>query len=99
MCMSESVRAPHPAKQPELLLPRWTWIGSAGTPPITMSTVGLVTAVALGVAVVATVVPAVRAARASTVSALADSARPPRRTGWLIAISARLPGPVQRRTR
>jgi ABC-type lipoprotein release transport system permease subunit len=69
-------------------------IGSAGTPSMTMSTVGLVTAVALGVAVVATVVPAVRAARSSTVDALADSARPPRRTGWLIAISARLPVPL-----
>lgn len=69
-------------------------IGSAGTPSMTMSTVGLVTAVALGVAVVATAVPAVRAARSSTVHALADSARPPRRTGWLIAISARLPVPL-----
>jgi ABC-type lipoprotein release transport system permease subunit len=69
-------------------------IGSAGRPSMTMSTVGLVTAVALGVAVVATVVPAVRAARSSTVNALADSARPPRRTGWLIAISARLPVPL-----
>jgi ABC-type lipoprotein release transport system permease subunit len=69
-------------------------IGSAGTPSMTMSTVGLVTAAALGVAVVATVVPAVRAARSSTVNALADSARPPRRTGWLIAISARLPVPL-----
>jgi ABC-type lipoprotein release transport system permease subunit len=69
-------------------------IGSAGTPSMTMSTVGLVTAVALGVAVVATVVPAVRAARSSTVNALADAARPPRRTGWLIAISARLPVPL-----
>jgi putative ABC transport system permease protein len=69
-------------------------IGSAGTPSITMSTVGLVTAVALAVSAIATVVPAVRAARSSTVSALADSARPPRRTGWLIAISARLPVPL-----
>ncbi|MFB9833519.1 FtsX-like permease family protein [Actinoallomurus acaciae] len=51
------------------------------------------TAVALGVAVVATAVPAVRAARSSTVSALADAARPPRRTGWLITLSARLPVP------
>jgi ABC-type lipoprotein release transport system permease subunit len=69
-------------------------IGSAGTPSITRSTVGLVTAVALGVAVVATAVPAVRAARTSTVHALADAARPPRRTGWLIAISAGLPVPL-----
>ena len=59
-----------------------------------MSTVGLVTAVALGVAVAATFVPAVRAARTSTVLALADSARPPRRTAWLIALSARLPVPL-----
>ena len=69
-------------------------IGSAGTPSMTMSTVGLVTAVALGVAVVSTAVPAVRAARSSTVNALADSPRPPRRIGWLIAISARLPVPM-----
>jgi ABC-type lipoprotein release transport system permease subunit len=69
-------------------------IGSPRTPSMTMSTVGLVTAVALGVAALATVVPAVRAARSSTVAALADPARPPRRVGWLIAISARLPVPL-----
>jgi putative ABC transport system permease protein len=69
-------------------------IGSAGTPSITMATVGLVTSLALGVAVVATAVPAVRAARTSTVHALADTARPPRRIGWLVAISARLPVPL-----
>jgi len=69
-------------------------IGNAGTPSITMSTAALVTAVALAVAVVATAVPAVRATRSSTVDALADAARPPRRAGWLIAISARLPVPL-----
>jgi ABC-type lipoprotein release transport system permease subunit len=69
-------------------------VGSAGTASLTWSTIALVTAVALGVAVVATAVPAVRGARASTVSALADAARPPRRTGWLIALSARLPVPL-----
>jgi putative ABC transport system permease protein len=69
-------------------------IGSAGTPSMTLSTIGVVTAVALAVAALATAVPAVRAARSSTVSALAHSARPPRRTGWLIAISARLPVPL-----
>jgi putative ABC transport system permease protein len=69
-------------------------VGSVGAPSMTMSTVGLVTAVALGVAVVATAVPAVRAARSSTVNALADSPHPPRRIGWLIAISARLPVPL-----
>jgi ABC-type lipoprotein release transport system permease subunit len=66
-------------------------LGSAGARTLTLSTVGLVTAVALGVAVAATFVPAVRAARTSTVLALADSARAPRRTAWLIAVSARLP--------
>ncbi|MCC5581062.1 FtsX-like permease family protein [Microtetraspora sp. AC03309] len=69
-------------------------VGSAGTASPTWSTIGLVTAVALGVAVVATAVPAVRAARAGTAGALADAARPPRRTGWLIALSARLPVPL-----
>jgi ABC-type lipoprotein release transport system permease subunit len=69
-------------------------VGRAGAPPVTMSTVGLVTGVALGVAVAATFVPAVRAARISTVFALADSARAPRRTAWLIAISSRLPVPL-----
>ncbi|TDV44303.1 FtsX-like permease family protein [Actinophytocola oryzae] len=69
-------------------------IGSAGTPSVTLSTVVLVTGVALGVAVLATTVPALRAGRSSTVRALADSARPPRRTGWLIAASARLPVPL-----
>ena len=69
-------------------------VGRAGAPPLTTSTIGVVTAVALGVAVAATLVPAVRAARTSTVRALADSARPPRRTAWLIAISARMPAPL-----
>jgi ABC-type lipoprotein release transport system permease subunit len=76
---------------PWLTEPTAGLVGRAGTPSPTVATVGLVTAVALGVAVVATVVPAVRAARTSTVDALADAARPPRRTGWLIALSARLP--------
>jgi ABC-type lipoprotein release transport system permease subunit len=69
-------------------------VGSAGAPSLTMSTVGVVTAVALGVAAAATFVPAVRAARTSTVDALDDAARPPRRTPWLIALSARLPVPL-----
>jgi putative ABC transport system permease protein len=69
-------------------------LGNAGAPSVTLSTVGLVTAIALGVVVAATVVPAVRAARTSTVHALAGSARAPRRTAWLIAISARLPVPL-----
>jgi ABC-type lipoprotein release transport system permease subunit len=69
-------------------------LGSTGAPSLTLSTVGVVTAVAVGVAAAATVVPAFRAARTSTVHALADAPRPPRRTPWLIAISARLPVPL-----
>jgi putative ABC transport system permease protein len=79
---------------PLLSRPSAGLVGSAGAVPFTVSTAGLVTAVALGVAVVATFVPAVRASRTSTVLALADAARPPRRTAWLIAISARLPVPL-----
>jgi ABC-type lipoprotein release transport system permease subunit len=69
-------------------------LGSAGARTVTLSTVGIVTAVAVAVAVAATLVPALRASRTSTVLALADAARRPRRTGWLIAISARLPVPL-----
>jgi putative ABC transport system permease protein len=46
------------------------------------------------VAAVATLVPAIRAARTSTVRALADSARPPRRRARVIAATARLPVPL-----
>jgi len=69
-------------------------LGSVGAPSLTLSTVGVVTAMALALAAAATAVPALRAARTSTVNALADAPRPPRRTPWLIAISARLPVPL-----
>jgi putative ABC transport system permease protein len=69
-------------------------LGSAGAPSLTVSTVGVVIAVALGVAVAASFVSAVRAARTSTMNALADSARRPHRTRWLIALSTRLPVPL-----
>lgn len=69
-------------------------LGSPGAPSLTMATIGLVTAVALGVAVIASFVSAIRAARTSTVRTLADAARRPRRTRWLIALSTRLPVPL-----
>lgn len=69
-------------------------LGGAAAPSLTMPIAGLAAGVALAVAVVATLFPAVRAARTSTVRALAASARAPRRAGWLIAISARLPVPL-----
>jgi ABC-type lipoprotein release transport system permease subunit len=79
---------------PLLADPGAALLGRAGTPTLTPSMVGQVTALALGVAVIATFVPAVRAARTSTVHALADVARPPRRSAWLIALTARLPVPL-----
>jgi len=79
---------------PLLTRPSEGLVGAAGPPSLTISTVGWVTAVALAVALLATFVPAIRAARTSTVSALADAARLPRRRAVLIAISARLPVPL-----
>jgi len=69
-------------------------IGTPGPPSFTLTMVGEVVGLAVLVALVATVVPAVRAARTSTVGALADAARPPRRRAVLIAVSKRLPVPL-----
>jgi putative ABC transport system permease protein len=69
-------------------------LGAPGAPALNPGTVGLVVAVALAVTLASTLVPAFRAARTSTVSALADSTRPPRRHTVLIAISRRLPVPL-----
>ena len=79
---------------PLLTRPGAALLGSAGTPPVTVATIGLVVAVALAVAALATLIPAIRAARTSTVRALADSARPPRRRARMIAVSSRLPVPI-----
>jgi ABC-type lipoprotein release transport system permease subunit len=69
-------------------------LGAPSAPSLTASTVGLVVALALAVAIVATFVPAVRAARQSTVAALEDSARAPRRRAAVIRLSAHLPAPL-----
>ena len=69
-------------------------LGAPGAPALTPATVGLVAAVAVGVTLAATLVPAFRAARVSTVTALANAARPPRRHAALVAISRRLPVPL-----
>ena len=69
-------------------------VGTPGAPSLTLHIAVEVVAVALVVALAATLVPAIRSARTSTVSALADTARPPRRRAFLIAVSARLPVPL-----
>jgi putative ABC transport system permease protein len=69
-------------------------LGSAGAPSITVSSVLLITVVAVALAIVGTLVPTLRAARLSTMRALADSARTPRRSRRLISLSARLPIPL-----
>ena len=69
-------------------------IGTAGVPSITPATIGLTVAMALAVVLASSLGPAIRAARSGTVSALADSPRPPGRRSALIALSARLPVPL-----
>jgi ABC-type lipoprotein release transport system permease subunit len=66
-------------------------VGAPSAPSLSGSTVGSVIALALAVAIVATFVPAIRAARQSTVAALEDSARTPRRRAAVIRLSAHLP--------
>jgi ABC-type lipoprotein release transport system permease subunit len=66
-------------------------LGASGAPSVTGATVASVIALALAVAITATFVPAIRAARQSTVAALNDSARDPRRRQAVIRLSAHLP--------
>ncbi len=66
-------------------------IGASSIPSLTGSNVGLVIALAVAVAILATAVPSIRAARQSTVAALDDGARPPRRRAPLVRLSAHLP--------
>ena len=79
---------------PLLTSPGAALLGTAGAPQLTLATAGIVVAVALAVAVAATLFPALRAARTSTVDALADAPRQPRRRGWLIERSRGLPVPL-----
>ena len=69
-------------------------LGAPGAPSLTLGSAELVIAVALAVAVAASLVPALRAARVSTVRALADGNRAPRRRALTIRLSARLPVPL-----
>jgi putative ABC transport system permease protein len=79
---------------PLLARPGAGLLGTPGAPPMTVLTAGVVVGVALAVAVLATFIPALRSARTSTVRALAEVTRPPRRGAWAIAVSARLPVPL-----
>jgi putative ABC transport system permease protein len=79
---------------PLLTKPGAALIGTAGTPTISPSTVVEVVGLAIVVSLAATLIPAIRAARSSTVAALNDVARPPRRRGTLIRMSSRLPIPA-----
>jgi putative ABC transport system permease protein len=68
--------------------------GTAGAPPLTLAAVVAAFGAALAVALASTLVPAIRAARMSTVSALADAPRLPRRRDSLIRLSRKLPVPA-----
>jgi putative ABC transport system permease protein len=78
---------------PLITSPGAALVGSAGAPPISISAAVEVIGLAIVVALAATLVPAIRASRSSTVEALNDVARPPRRRGGLIRLSRRLPIP------
>jgi putative ABC transport system permease protein len=79
---------------PLITSPGVALVGTPGAPSLTLGMAAEVTALALGAALAATLIPAIRAARASTISALNDAARPPRRRRALISISRRLPVPL-----
>ncbi len=79
---------------PLLTSPGAALVGAPGAPSLTPLMVVAVLGVALVVVLASTLAPAIRAARSSTVSALADSARPPRRHGTLIRLSRGLPVPA-----
>ena len=69
-------------------------VGAPGAPPLTLVMVVVALLVAVLVALASTLVPAIRAARMSTVSALADAPRLPRRRESLMRLSRKLPVPA-----
>ncbi|MBV9604720.1 MAG: ABC transporter permease [Solirubrobacterales bacterium] len=78
---------------PELTAPGNSLLGSAGTAAVSAASVALAAALAFAVAIIATLLPALSGARTSTIRALNDPARPPRRHPWAIGLSSRLPAP------
>jgi ABC-type lipoprotein release transport system permease subunit len=79
---------------PLLTSPGESLLGAAGAPQLTLPVIALVLAAALAIAALASYLPALRAARISTIDALNDAARQPRRHARLTAYSARLPVPL-----
>ena len=79
---------------PLITSPGAALIGTAGAPPVSPATVAEVIGLAVVVALAATLVPAIRASRRSTVEALNDIARPPKRRGGLVRVSRKLPVPA-----
>jgi ABC-type antimicrobial peptide transport system permease subunit len=79
---------------PLLSNPEADLVGAPGAPPLRLVTVVLALGVALVVALASTLVPAIRAGRMSTVSALADAPRLPKRRDSLIRLSRKLPVPA-----
>lgn len=69
-------------------------VGTPGAPPLTLAMVALAVGMALAVALASTLVPAIRAGRMSTVGALADTPRLPKRRERLIRMSRKLPLPA-----
>lgn len=69
-------------------------IGSAGAASVSFADVGFVLALAVALAVLAAWIPSIRAAHTSTMSALADSARVPKRRSLPVATAAHLPVPL-----
>jgi putative ABC transport system permease protein len=79
---------------PLITSPGAALVGTAGAAPVSLHTVVDVIGLAIVVALAATLVPAIRASRGSTVAALNNVARAPKRRGSLVRISSRLPVPA-----
>ncbi|MEV0158000.1 FtsX-like permease family protein [Micromonospora sp. NPDC050686] len=76
---------------PALTNPGAGLLGSTGTHPPALRTVVAGIVLALAIAAAASLAPVLRAATTDTVHALADAATPPRRRGWRVWLSRRMP--------
>jgi ABC-type lipoprotein release transport system permease subunit len=78
---------------PLLVTPSAGLLGSPGATSVRPADIAVVLGTMLAIIVLASTIPAWRAARTSTVRALADAGRAPRRSGTLIRLSSQLPAP------